>query len=113
VRGYEEYDDLPDDCSVRAYALDEIVVEKIVALTDRARNEPRDLYDIWHLTSEGHVDLHMLLPEIDSKLEFRERTRDGFGDELERKEKSRSWAAGPTTRSARTSSSSRLVGQDS
>ncbi len=87
VRGYEEYSDLPEDCSIRAYALDEIVVEKIVALTDRARNEPRDLYDIWHLTSEGHVDLDMLLPEIDSKLEFRERTRDGFGDELARKEK--------------------------
>ena len=46
VRGYEEYEDLPEDCSIRAYALDEIVVEKIVALTDRARNEPRDLYDI-------------------------------------------------------------------
>ncbi len=95
VRGYEEYDDLPDDCSIWAYALDEIVVEKIVALTDRARNEPRDLYDVWHLTSEGHVDLDMLLPEIDSKLEFRERTRDGFGDELARKEKryKKLWAA--------------------
>jgi len=87
VRGYEEYNDLPEDCSIRAYALEEIVVEKIVALTDRARNEPRDLYDIWYLTSEGHVDLDMLVPEIDSKLEFRERTRDGFGDELARKEK--------------------------
>ena len=86
VRGYDEYDDLPEDCSIRAYALDEIAVEKIVALTDRARNEPRDLYDIWHLTSEGHVDLDMLLPEIDSKLEFRESTRDGFADELARKE---------------------------
>ncbi|PID59901.1 MAG: hypothetical protein CSB44_12115 [Gammaproteobacteria bacterium] len=87
VRGYKEYDDLPDDCAIRAYALDEIIVEKIVALTDRARNEPRDLYDVWHLTSEGHVDLDMLLPEIDSKLGFRNRTRDGLGDELERKEK--------------------------
>ena len=95
VRGYDEYEDLPQDCSIRAYALDEIVVEKIVALTDRARNEPRDLYDIWHLTSEGHVDLDVLMPEIDSKLEFRERTRDGFADELARKEKryKKLWAA--------------------
>ena len=85
----------PEDCSIRAYALDEIVVEKIVALTDRARNEPRDLYDIWYLTSEGHVDLDMLVPEIDSKLEFRKRTRDGFADELARKEKryKKLWAA--------------------
>ncbi len=87
VRGYEEYEDLPEDRTIRAYGLDEIVVEKIVALTDRARNEARDLYDIWYLTSEGHVDLDMLVPEIDSKLEFRGRTRDGFGEELLRKEK--------------------------
>jgi len=87
VRGYDEYIDLPEDSSIRAYALDEIVVEKMVALTDRARNEPRDLYDIWYLTSEGHIDLAMLTPEIDSKLEFRNRTRDGFGEELARKEK--------------------------
>ena len=45
VRGYEEYEDLPDDALVRVYPLDEIVVEKIVALGDRARNEPRDLYE--------------------------------------------------------------------
>ena len=87
VRGYEEYEDLPEDRSIRAYALDEIAVEKIVALTDRARNEARDLYDIWYLTSEGHVDLDMLVLEIDSKLEFRGRTRDGFSEELLRKEK--------------------------
>jgi uncharacterized protein len=87
VRGYEEYIDLPEDSSIRAYALDEIAVEKTVALTDRARNEPRDLYDIWYLTSNGHVDLAMLVPEIDSKLEFRDRTRDGFGEDLARKEK--------------------------
>jgi len=62
-------------------------VEKIAALTDRARNEPRDLYDAWHLVSNGHVDLAMLAPEIDSKLEFRGRSREGMGDELIRKEK--------------------------
>ena len=44
-------------------------------------------YDIWYLTSEGHIDLAMLTPEIDSKLEFRKRTRDGFGEELTRMEK--------------------------
>ena len=87
VRGYNEYFDLPENVSIRAYALDEIAVEKIVALTDRARNEPRDLYDIWYLTSEGHVDLSLLSSDIDSKLEFRNRTRDGFGEELTRKEK--------------------------
>lgn len=87
VRGYDEYVDLPEDGSIRAYSLDEIAVEKTVALTDRARNEPRDLYDLWYLTSEGHIDLTTLTSEIDSKLEFRKRTRDGFAEELARKEK--------------------------
>jgi predicted nucleotidyltransferase component of viral defense system len=70
----------------RDYCLDEIGVEKIVALTDRARNEPRDLYDVWYLTSIEHVDLAMLISEIDSKLEFRGRARDTIGEEFERKE---------------------------
>jgi len=87
VRGYEEYADLPEDCLVRVYSLDEIAVEKVVALTDRARNEPRDLYDIWYLTSQGYVDLAMLTAEVESKLEFRGRTGEGLDDELARKEK--------------------------
>jgi len=87
IRGYKEYTDLPDDDTLRVYSLDEIAVEKVVALTDRARNEPRDLYDIWYLTSEGCIDLAMLISEIESKLEFRGRSRAGMGDELARKEK--------------------------
>ena len=86
LRGYDEYADLTEDSKLRVYALDEIGVEKIVALTDRARNEPRDLYDVWFLTSEGHVDLTMLTSEIDSKLEFRGRNRDTIGEEFEKKE---------------------------
>jgi hypothetical protein len=73
VRGYEEYEDLPDGAVVRVYSLEEISVEKVVALGDRARNEPRDLYDIWHLTTEGHVDLDHLKDEVEEKLEFRGR----------------------------------------
>ena len=49
LRGYDEYADLTDDSKIRVYALDEIGVEKTVALTDRVRNEPRDLYDVWFL----------------------------------------------------------------
>jgi predicted nucleotidyltransferase component of viral defense system len=86
LRGYDEYSDLTDESKIRVYCLDEIGVEKIVALTDRARNEPRDLYDVWYLTSKEHVDLAMLISEIDSKLEFRGRDRDTMGEEFERKE---------------------------
>lgn len=86
LRGYDEYADLPEGNTIRAYALDEIGVEKIVALTDRARNEPRDLYDVWYLTSGEHVDLAMLTQEIDSKLEFRGRNRDTLSEDFEKKE---------------------------
>lgn len=86
LRGYDEYEDLPDDAFVRAYALEEIGVEKLVALTDRARNEPRDLYDLWHLTEGNHVDLGMLLPDIDRKLAFRGRTRETMIVDIDKKE---------------------------
>lgn len=71
LRGYDEYRDLPDDVRVRVYSLDEVAVEKTVALLDRARNEPRDLYDLWFLTDNGHVRLPDLLGAVVSKLEFR------------------------------------------
>jgi hypothetical protein len=86
LKGYDEYADLPDDSKIRVYALDEIGVEKLVALTDRARNEPRDLYDLWYLTSRAHVDLGVLIREIDGKLDFRGRSRDTLGNELAKKE---------------------------
>ena len=38
---------------VEKVSLEEISAEKVVALTDRARNEPRDLYDLWYLTSQS------------------------------------------------------------
>lgn len=86
VRGYEEYVDLPAAATVRVYSLEEISVEKVVALGDRARNEPRDLYDIWHLTTEGHVDLDQLKDEVEKKLEFRGRALTTLGEEFMKKE---------------------------
>jgi len=71
LRGYEEYRDLPEDAVVQAYSLGEVAVEKTVALLDRARNEPRDLYDLWFLTSGGHVRLADLVDSVVRKLEFR------------------------------------------
>jgi hypothetical protein len=41
--------------------------KKTVALTDLARNEPRDLCDLWYLTDNGEVQLDQVvrrLPEI-------------------------------------------------
>jgi predicted nucleotidyltransferase component of viral defense system len=86
VRGYDEYEDLPDGATVRAYSLEEIAAEKIVALGDRARNEPRDLYDIWYLTTEGHVDLAHLHADVEAKLEFRGKELSELAGEFKKKE---------------------------
>jgi predicted nucleotidyltransferase component of viral defense system len=48
-RTYDSFDDLPEGPTVKVYAIEEIVIEKLLALSDRARNEPRDLYDLWYL----------------------------------------------------------------
>lgn len=61
LKGYEEYDDLPDDAIVQAYSSEEIISEKVVALADRARNELRDLYDVWYLTELENMDLAALI----------------------------------------------------
>jgi uncharacterized protein len=71
LRAYDEYQDLPDDAEVVTYSLAEIAAEKVVALLDAARNEPRDLYDIWYLTGNGHVDLGDLTHAIEKKWQFR------------------------------------------
>lgn len=86
LRGYEEYADIPEGSLIKAYSLDEICVEKFLALTDKARNEPRDLFDFWYLVANNHVDLSMLWPEVKAKLDFRNRTDkdlSGFYDSKE------------------------------
>ena len=86
LRGYDEYGDLPENAKIKVYSLEEILVEKVIALTDRARNEPRDLYDVWYLTVQENMNLSLILPEINRKLEFRQRDMAGMNDEFLKKE---------------------------
>jgi hypothetical protein len=53
LQSYAEFSDVAANREVRVYSLGEILTEKIVALSDRARTEPRDLYDAWHLANDG------------------------------------------------------------
>ena len=73
LRQYELFNDLPEGTAILAYSLDEIMVEKIVALSDRARNEPRDLYDLWYLLNHLDTELADITPELEAKLAFRHR----------------------------------------
>ena len=86
LKGYDEYADLPENSNIQVYALEEILVEKIVAMTDPARNEPRDLYDVWYLTAVENMDMTALIPKVASKLEFRDRALAEMGDEFVKKE---------------------------
>jgi predicted nucleotidyltransferase component of viral defense system len=78
LRGYEEFADLPEGRVIDVYSLEEIAAEKTMALADAARNEPRDLYDLWYLTSNEGVELEPLIPAIREKLEFRGRRCEGL-----------------------------------
>ena len=86
LKGYEEYTDLPEDATILVYSLEEILAEKVVAMADRARNEPRDLYDVWYLTDRQNMDLAALIPEITGKLEYRGKSLAGMGEEFRKKE---------------------------
>jgi predicted nucleotidyltransferase component of viral defense system len=71
LRAYDEYLDLPEDAEILTYSLQEVAAEKVVAILDAARNQPRDLYDIWFLTRNGHVDLGDVTDAIERKWDFR------------------------------------------
>ena len=70
LKSYVEYEDLPNDQKIQVYSLQEIATEKTIALMDRARNEPRDLYDLWYLIKNG-ISLLDLSDAINKKLKFR------------------------------------------
>src|SRR5205807_8249768 len=86
LRAYPEFEDLPEDCPVAVYSLNEIATEKVVALSDPARNEPRDLYDLWFLTVEAGVYLSRLVGAIAEKLRFRQKNIAGLEDRILNKE---------------------------
>lgn len=86
LKAYPEYRDLPTDADTGVYSLDEIAAEKIVALFDPARNEPRDLYDLWHLSGNRLVKPAELIEAVGEKAAFRGRTLTDAKDLFQRKE---------------------------
>jgi uncharacterized protein len=86
LRTYPEFADVPEDRPISVYSRNEIATEKIVALQDRARNEPRDLYDLWFLTSHADVDIGHLIAGVTKQLRFREKDTTGVEDRIIAKE---------------------------
>ncbi len=94
-RIYDGFDDLPDGPTVKVYAIKEIVVEKLLALSDRARNEPRDLYDLWYMLASTDLRVAEVRAELDTKLALRQRVVAGMEQAITAKEDRlrRLWAA--------------------
>ena len=72
--------------TVKVYAIKEIVVEKLLALSDRARNEPRDLYDLWYLFGSTDLRVAEMRAELDTKLALRQRVVAGMEQAIAAKE---------------------------
>ena len=79
---------------MKVYAIEEILVEKLLALSDRARNEPRDLYDLWYLFGSTNVRIAEMRAELDAKLALRQRVIAGMEQAIAAKEERlrRLWA---------------------
>ena len=84
--GYDEFADLPESRLIQVYSLEEIASEKTVALADSARNEPRDLYDLWYLTSNEGIDLGVQKEAMRQKLDFRGKPLEGIAEAIRNKE---------------------------
>jgi predicted nucleotidyltransferase component of viral defense system len=82
LRTYPEFEDVPQDRPISVYSLNEIAAEKIVALQDRARNEPRNLYDLWFLTSHAGIDISHLIGAINEKIRFRQKDNTGVEERI-------------------------------
>lgn len=85
-RIYDGFDDLPEGPTVKVYAIEEIAVEKLLALSDRARNEPRDLYDLWYLFGSTNLRIAEMRAELDTKLALRQRVVAGMEQAIAAKE---------------------------
>ncbi len=74
---FKTYTDLPEgDFSLFCYPLEEIVVEKLVALI--GRTQPRDLYDIWFLLEERAVEIDFLKNEFAEKARHKGHAPENF-----------------------------------
>ena len=86
LRQFDEFDDLPVGPTFLSYSLEEVVVEKIEALSNRARNEPRDLYDLWYLLNHNGFWLPGMKSELMAKFQSRGRSAEDLLQIVDNKE---------------------------
>lgn len=87
IKTYSEFFDLPDNNKIYVYSLPEIATEKTIALLDRGRSEPRDLYDLWYLIELNKaLSMSDCLDALQSKLAHRGKLLNQVREEFKNKE---------------------------
>ncbi|MDZ7878628.1 MAG: nucleotidyl transferase AbiEii/AbiGii toxin family protein [Saprospiraceae bacterium] len=83
---FKTYNDLPEQpFYLQCYPLEEIIVEKLVALM--GRTQPRDLYDIWYLLEENVLELDFIKTEFPEKARHKGHQPESFLPTWQRKTK--------------------------
>lgn len=86
IRTYEEYDDFLEEQKVRVYSLDEVIIEKTCALFSMARNEPRDLFDMYYLIENEKINMNFLIQDVQRKMLFKNIVFEKIKNEFLKKE---------------------------
>lgn len=81
---FRQYSDLEEAFSIKAYSLEEILIEKMVALM--GRTIARDLYDFYYLSSIENLDIAESLYEFQRKAEDKGHDPNQLGVILNQKE---------------------------
>ncbi|MBI5789645.1 MAG: nucleotidyl transferase AbiEii/AbiGii toxin family protein [Candidatus Schekmanbacteria bacterium] len=85
LQEYPEYMDIPRDVLIPTYSLEEITVEKLLSLLDKARNEPRDLYDLWYLLQHAPIAIDFLRPGFEKKCQYKGLQEERLENALQKK----------------------------
>ncbi|MCK4643334.1 nucleotidyl transferase AbiEii/AbiGii toxin family protein [bacterium] len=64
---YSQYSDVPANVGLNVYPLEEIFIEKYLCIMNKARNEPRDIYDLWYLIVNAKIEPALLIRDIKEK----------------------------------------------
>ncbi len=88
LKEYPEYTDISENVMVSVYSLEEIAIEKLLSILDRARTEPRDLYDLWYFLEHTQIALDFLLPDFERKCLYKKLQAKQFEDALKNKTRS-------------------------
>ena len=64
------YSDFQKAKRLKVYSLESIATDKILAVAELARQEPRDIFDLNYLLKTRKIDYHKIIKRLDKKLGY-------------------------------------------